>query len=175
MIEILVALVILAIGLLGMATLMINSMQTNQSAALRSAATLAAYDMVERMRSNTDEEVLKQGSYATPLKKVSELYPSNTICDDCIGTALAENDIKNWAYALNEVVPGAWVVIKSTGTVKVITKDNVEQDQHRLWCIGIFWEDTGGKEVTSDSASACGESAKIDNKPWAFYQVEVLL
>lgn len=52
LIEVMVAMVILAVGLLGMASLMARSQKSNESAYSRSQATLLAYDFVERMRSN---------------------------------------------------------------------------------------------------------------------------
>jgi type IV pilus assembly protein PilV len=54
MIELLIALLILAVGLFGMASLMMTSMKSNQSAAMRSQASWLAYDIVERMRLNSD-------------------------------------------------------------------------------------------------------------------------
>jgi len=176
MIEILVALVILAIGLLGMATLMINSMQTNQSASMRSAATLAAYDLAERMRSNMDEEVLKEGTYkVTTAEPVSGLTggitdPAAQCPGTCTGKDLAEHDIRVWAYALEKSVPGSKVIIKPEDPIPV-TIDGAIQNQYRLWCIGILWEDTGGANVNSGD-TACGAS---NSEKWAFYEFKVLL
>ena len=52
MIEILVALVILSIALLGLAGLQITSLQGGNNAYLRSQATLYTQDVIERMRAN---------------------------------------------------------------------------------------------------------------------------
>lgn len=52
MIEVLVTMVILAIGLLGVAGLQIASVRNTQVAAQRSIATQQAYDIAERMRAN---------------------------------------------------------------------------------------------------------------------------
>lgn len=51
LVEVLVAIVVLAIGLLGLAGLQITSLQSNYSAQLRSHATLLAIDLAENMRS----------------------------------------------------------------------------------------------------------------------------
>jgi len=173
MIEILVALVILAIGLLGMATLMMNSLQTNQSAAMRSAATQAAYDLIERMRSNTDEKVLKNKKYEITRQAAITLggtsIPSDN-CANCTAEQLADHDIKVWAYRLEEAVPGAQVVIKSEGQVTIDS-----EAQNRLWCIGIFWKDSGGKDIADGGQQVCGASNPDTNNPWAYYDVKVLL
>lgn len=52
MIEILVAIVVLSIGLLGLAGLQATSLRTSQSALYRSQAATFAEDMAERMRAN---------------------------------------------------------------------------------------------------------------------------
>jgi type IV pilus assembly protein PilV len=52
LIEVLVALVVLSIGLLGIASLQLSSLRWNHGASLRSQATLLAYDIVDRMRAN---------------------------------------------------------------------------------------------------------------------------
>jgi type IV pilus assembly protein PilV len=50
LLEVLVAVVILAFGLLGLAGLQATSVKSNHSAYLRSQASLLAYDMADRMR-----------------------------------------------------------------------------------------------------------------------------
>jgi len=52
LLEILVAIVVLSIGLLGLAGLQVVSLNNNQTAYYRSVATQQAYDMADRMRAN---------------------------------------------------------------------------------------------------------------------------
>lgn len=52
LLEILVAIVVLSIGLLGLAGLQVVSLNNNQTAYYRSIATQQAYDMADRMRAN---------------------------------------------------------------------------------------------------------------------------
>jgi len=90
LIEVLVALVVLAFGLLGVAAIQINALKTNHSAAQRSQATMLAYLMLDAMRAN--DTAAKAGHY--DLDSSCEI-PSAT------GT-LAENDIKYWMEKLHE-------------------------------------------------------------------------
>lgn len=55
LIEILVTMFILAIGLLGLAALVVDGMRNNQGAYLRTQASTLAYDMADRIRLNRDE------------------------------------------------------------------------------------------------------------------------
>lgn len=52
LVEVLVALLVLAIGVLGAAAMQMNALKFNQTAAVRSQATFLAYDIVDRMRAN---------------------------------------------------------------------------------------------------------------------------
>lgn len=54
LIEILVTTVILAIGLLGLAGLVVDGVRNNQGAYLRTQASILAYDMADRIRANAD-------------------------------------------------------------------------------------------------------------------------
>jgi len=52
LLEVLIALLVLAIGLLGLAALQTTGLRANQMASMRTLATQVAYDMTDRMRAN---------------------------------------------------------------------------------------------------------------------------
>src|SRR5664280_455779 len=52
LLEVLIAMLVLAVGLLGLAGLQATSLRNNQSAYNRSQATQLAYDLADRMRNN---------------------------------------------------------------------------------------------------------------------------
>jgi len=52
LLEVLIALLVLAIGLLGLAALQTTGLRANQMASMRTLATQLAYDMTDRMRAN---------------------------------------------------------------------------------------------------------------------------
>lgn len=54
LIEVLVAAIVLAIGILGLATTMLTGLKSDKSAYYRSQASAIAYDMADRMRLNQD-------------------------------------------------------------------------------------------------------------------------
>ena len=61
LIEVLVALVVLSVGLLGLAGLQLNALKLNQAAMQRSEATLFAYSILDQMRA--DSRAAKAGAY----------------------------------------------------------------------------------------------------------------
>jgi len=52
LLEVLIALLVLSIGLLGLAALQTSGLRSNQMATMRTLATQIAYDMTDRMRAN---------------------------------------------------------------------------------------------------------------------------
>jgi type IV pilus assembly protein PilV len=55
LVEVLVALVVLSVGLAGLAALILTGIKSNDGALLRTQATTFAYDIVDRMRANRGE------------------------------------------------------------------------------------------------------------------------
>ncbi|WP_257280473.1 type IV pilus modification protein PilV [Endozoicomonas sp. ISHI1] len=106
MIEIMVAVLVLAIGLLGVAGLQILSMQSSNGALNRSQATMLAYDLAERMRRNpgtalsdgySDISIEADGS-----QKAAPNSP-NCISTGCTNTQLATQDIREWLDNITDV------------------------------------------------------------------------
>lgn len=93
LIEVLVALVILAFGLLGLAGLQMAGLRNNDSAYLRSQATFHAYDIVDRMRANRAEA--RNGLYNIDLGE----DPSTGL------PAVVLADLNDWKASIN-ALPG---------------------------------------------------------------------
>ncbi len=98
LIEVLVALVILAIGALGVTAVQIRGLRFGHDAYLRSQATILAYDITERLRANADNAA----SY------VSSADPAGT----CSATAAGiTNDLNCWYERIAQTLPGASAAI----------------------------------------------------------------
>jgi type IV pilus assembly protein PilV len=100
LIEVLIAAVVLAVGLLGIAGLQMLSLKNTHSAFLRSQATLLAYDIIDSMRANPS--VLS--SYSVALNSA----PSGTYAS-CVGTSanctaaeIATYDLFEWKCKLGK-------------------------------------------------------------------------
>jgi type IV pilus assembly protein PilV len=100
LVEVLVSLVVLSIGLLGIAKLMLFSSHSNDSAYLRSQASDLAYQMLDNMRANTTQAAAPLGPYTTALTAAAT-DPGFT----CVATApcanLALYDVYQWKLRLN--------------------------------------------------------------------------
>jgi type IV pilus assembly protein PilV len=120
LVETLVALVVLSIGLLGVAALQLTALQNNGSAVLRSQATYLTYDIADRMRANHDRAVAK--AYDVKFGAT----PGNT--------SPAEKDLTAWKTAVAATLPAGDCEIESEGTQGQVI-------------IRIRWDDSKGVEA----------------------------
>lgn len=103
-VEVLVAMIILAIGVLGLGILQISSIQNTRGGQLRSQATILAYDIVDSMRANLP--AVTAGNYNAANRVVSNG------ATQCYGTAsncsveeMANADIDRWRASLRLGLP----------------------------------------------------------------------
>jgi type IV pilus assembly protein PilV len=133
LIEVLVALLVLSIGLLGLAMLQVQGMKFNSDAYFRTQATILAYDMIDRMRSNHVAAGL--GAYdlgtataiSTKLSAYNSCKASSCNCDNTAcstATDVATYDIGKWYEAQDLLLPGSAIsrsTIERAGNAYTIT------------------------------------------------------
>lgn len=118
LLEILVAIVVLSIGLLGLAGLQAVSLNNNQTAYYRSIATQQAYDMADRIRANLAG--VNEGHYddlsGTP-DDPGCIATDDTGCEDLVD--VKDTDYFQWQTANAALLPGGagTVTCCSEGTV----------------------------------------------------------
>lgn len=134
--EVLIAMIVLAIGLLGLAALQAQGLRFNQDAYNRSQATGLAYDIIDRMRANRDNSV--DYVQADP----------GLVCDPSDnGADLVEMDLSCWFDAVEAALPGAAAAIQA----------NADPDYYD---VTIRWVDRearefGGETKLAESAAEC--------------------
>jgi type IV pilus assembly protein PilV len=117
LVEVLVALVVLSVGLLGIAALQMTSLRNNLGAHLRSQATVLAYDITDRMRANrtrandSNDYIRGFGPVAAPAADAT----------------LKDLDLYAWKNALRNTLPGGDGQIERVGNVFRITIRWTEQ------------------------------------------------
>ncbi len=126
LIEVMVSVVVLAIGLLGLAGLQATSMRFNGSAYLRSQATNLAYDIADRMRANVI--AARNGFY----DGVGIQNPPPACAVVVLAGSLAQQDIQAWRNALACTLPSGTGSINRNGTIFTIT---------------IQWDDSRGQDA----------------------------
>jgi type IV pilus assembly protein PilV len=143
LLEVLVAIVVLAFGLLGLAGLQAASLRNNHSAYLRSQATLLAYDMADRMRANP--EAAKNGDYNTAAPA------NNAQCfttGGCTFTQMAQQDKFEWAAAVATAMPSGQAIVcldstsdPESGADTPTFADPKCDNTGTVYAVKIWWND----------------------------------
>ena len=126
-VEVLVALVVLSIGLLGIAKLVMVSSHANDSAYLRSQATAMAYQMIDNMRANLAGA--SAGNYSTALNGTPLLpTPCLGTGTQCSNLQLAQWDVYSWQTNLSAALPSGTGSIVTSATSPVTATVVVQWD-----------------------------------------------
>ena len=109
MLEALITLLIVSLGLLGIAGIIANSLKVNQGAQARSQASWLANDIIDRMRANRTTAENTPAAY--PLVDCDPIPNAN---------AIAEADLTQWCAALAATLPaGTGSVVLAANKVTV--------------------------------------------------------
>lgn len=103
LLEVLIALLVLSIGLLGLAALQTSGLRSNQMATMRTLATQIAYDMTDRMRANTTG--MTNLEYVIATDETPAASPATT----------AEIDLTEWRDQVARLPGGLSSITRSAG------------------------------------------------------------
>ncbi len=139
LIESMIALLVISIGLLGIAALQINSVQQNSSALWHSQAVLNAYDMADRIRSNE-----------SAINDYIGIDTDTGYNKDCTSTSCSTSDLitadaTDWSKALS-ALPSGRGLIRAT--------DGIDGQLD----VVVMWDDEG----TGATGTACGANPNVD-------------
>jgi type IV pilus assembly protein PilV len=142
MVEVLVAIVVLSIGLLGLAGLQATSLKNNNSSYQRSIASMLAYDMLDRIRANRDGMIAGNYNSVSPGS-----FPGDPGCSssNCSVSALAQYDIFEWGEQLDNLLPSGTGQIEGNGA-------------NTIYTITVMWDD----ERTGADGTDCSGDPAVD-------------
>jgi len=127
MLEVLIALLIFSLGLLGVAALLTVSVRTNHSAYLRTQATFLAQGMAERMRANplglwnSSYQLNASGATITPAAAVTTGTIQDCSSASCTYAQVATRDLQFWQNQLNIFLPSPQVGVACVAGANVPT------------------------------------------------------
>ena len=124
LIEVLVAMFVLALGLLGLAGLQAHALKNNQSAYYRSQATQLAYDMADRMRANLAEAQQFGASQYDSDVLAPTAATNQADCKTttgCTPAQMAQQDLFDWNKNLQDWLPGGTASINASTSFFTIT------------------------------------------------------
>jgi len=113
LIEILVAVVVISVGLLGIAALQVSTLQNNHNALLRTQVTALADDILDRMRANRTNAA----SYARTFGDPAPTAPGG-------GATQAQIDLYEWYTAVKTLLPPGKDGTQVDGQIDVVGSPN---------------------------------------------------
>ena len=150
LIEILVTLFVIALGVLGTASLQANALKMSQGGQLRSQAVVLSLDLLERIEANNPAAIA--GSYAPATLPTS--YANDCAVNNCLPSELATYDLVQFINRMQAQLPGANVTITSAGANPFI------------YTIQITWQERIGKasgtSVATKGNTTVGASGKTE-------------
>ncbi|WP_374318370.1 type IV pilus modification protein PilV [Aquabacterium sp.] len=143
LIEVLVSILLMALGILAMAAMQANAVQYGKTSEMRSLATLLANDLADRMRANHPEGQAMSaynitGTYSAPTSMPTD---ASTSCEGktitCTYAQMAAYDLAEWKKQLYRHLP------QGTAYVRAVS------NQVDIW---IVWTDPAAAvDLTADS------------------------
>jgi type IV pilus assembly protein PilV len=136
LVESMIALLVISIGLLGIASLQITAMSQNASSLNHSQAVWYAYNMSDRIRANMNQ-----------FSNYDGIDTDTSYSQDCLGSAcsnaqMLQADAADWATMITNL-PGGRGLITSTADGIVVT---------------VMWDDEG----TGATGTNCGADPNVD-------------
>ena len=110
LIEVLIALIIMSVGMLGIASLYVHSMQAGRTSLFRHNAVTLAGDVADRMRANPTGA----NAYTALLGADNDCIDGGT---NCSNTQMAAQDILAWQLQADDTLPNGTVTIGFDNTV----------------------------------------------------------
>ncbi|WP_133129559.1 type IV pilus modification protein PilV [Legionella yabuuchiae] len=127
LLEVLISVVVLAIGLLGIAAMQLNMIRYNHSAHLRSIAIAQVNNMIDSMRANY------AGVEAGHYNAISGI-PPDPACSNCSSSQIAQRDAHIWNSYNSELLPSGQGTVTNNGSTHTIT---VHWDNNRTGATGL--------------------------------------
>ena len=119
LLEVLIAVMLLAVGLLGLAGLQAASLRNNNSAYLRSQATMLTYDIIDSMRTN--RSAAQTANYDIAIGTPASASPPDCMAIVCTEAEMATAEIADWKQSLGSLLPSGDGAVARAGNVVTVT------------------------------------------------------
>jgi type IV pilus assembly protein PilV len=153
LLEVLVALVVLSIGLLGIGKLVIFSARGNDSAYMRTQATALAYTILDSMRANRDTAIAHGYDVATG----SYSLTANCVTGSCSTSQLVQYDISQWKTNLGFYLPSG------DGSIVTNTVTGADGNPRTTAVITVTWNDGVAQQTFAGTTGASTANVTLES------------
>lgn len=148
LLEVIITMVVLAIGLLGLASLQGIALKSTSSIQFYSQANILAHSILDNMRVNRQQA--KDGAYnidltSTPIECTND-YDVTTVA-----SSLAEQDLEHWTNNLACTLPNG------TGIIDV----NTDANNNSIVVITVQWDNRREQSVQSDQSDESTRQVQV--------------
>jgi type IV pilus assembly protein PilV len=177
LVEVMVALIIIAVGMLGIAKMQALALSTTESSGVRSLVAIEAASLAASMHANRDYwvagppassftvsvQTTGPGTVTTNVTDATGVLTATPNCatpTPCSAANLAAYDVQSWATALGQIVPAALATV------------NCDLTAPPLSCtIQITWQENVSS-TSNTTAAATGSAPNLLNSPQYTLYVE---
>jgi type IV pilus assembly protein PilV len=129
LVEAMVALIVLSVGLLGIAALYVETLRANRTSLHRTQAVNVATDIADRMRSNRDPP------FGDPAFDGTGIYDCGSPCDPADGgNAIAIAELTDWVAQVQTLLPGGTAGVTFTAATATTPS---------AYVVDIGWDEVG--------------------------------
>jgi type IV pilus assembly protein PilV len=170
LVEVMVAVVVICVGLLGIAKMQSLAMSSTNLARMRSLAALEAASLAAAMHANRSYWGGANGNPPPPalitydpvhLAQGIGTYPAGNTCNQCNATEIAEYDFNNWGNSLVQILPGAQATVACNGATPPVN-----------CTITITWTENPVAMTQQEAQQSAGNPVEGFNNPTYTLDVE---
>lgn len=127
LLEVLIGLLVLSLGLLGLAALQTTGLKFNQQSYQRTQAVFLAYDIIDRIRANSTGKTagLYDSITTSTMPTISSGQCTSTACTTA---QLADYDIYSWKTNITRLLNSGTGSVSTSGTRRTVTIQWKEND-----------------------------------------------
>ena len=137
LVESMIALLVISVGLLGIAALQITAMKQNSSALNHSQAVWVGYNMADRIRANHDQFDRYAGI------DTNKAYTQDCSNGPCNAQQMVTSDAVDWSTIVQNLPAGRGMIISPVANALVVA---------------VMWDDEG----TGATGTNCGNNPEVD-------------
>lgn len=151
LLEVMIAMVIFSIGLLGLAGIQAVSLNNNHSAYTRTISMQLAYNMADALRTSTDTSGQVSSTFDAVTSAIPGTAPASCVQENgggapnCTADGLAAFEIYHWKKRIEDTLPTGLGTVTRNGEIYTIT---------------IMWDE----DRTGATGDACGSDSAVDLK-----------